>query len=609
MLENPVLLAGLFGLISAATLPLGALLGVNWRVGDRVMAFFLAFGAGALLAALAVELVGKALADDQVLSMTIGAIVGGAAFKILNLVVNRGGGYLRKPSTAINYWKAKANAREREALKGLDQVSVLNRLETQHIERLLPHLLVRDVPKGESLYRAGDPAETLFVIERGEVELRDPEQGRRGLLRLGPGEPVGSLSFLLGCRRGTEAAVTADARVLVVPRRVFFELIEEHPELREVLVERLKEEDVGGYLRDRLGLSREQAERWLVAAQTELRTTGSWRPPSDPRRNAADLAEALEGAGRTDFFKRLSSFDRGLVAERLIYKSAPAGHTFFRIGELGRRLYILRRGTVALIDPDDPAREPIRVEPGMVFGRFSFFALGTHIETAVATSDCDYLVLRRQDFDELLGQSESLRKALATYLSEGQILEQQPRDDGLDSARTAEWLGRAVTGVQHSRLFPSLAEMKGDLNGQGSASTAILLGAFLDAVPESLVLGSSLVSGGKLSVALLGSILISNLPEAFSSAAGMRGQGVANGRILTIWSSMAIATGLVAAFGALTMEGAPQHVYALLEGFAAGAILTMVAETMLPEAFVKGGGVVGPSTLFGFLVAVLLAGG
>jgi zinc transporter ZupT len=75
-------------------------------------------------------------------------------------------------------------------------------------------------------------------------------------------------------------------------------------------------------------------------------------------------------------------------------------------------------------------------------------------------------------------------------------------------------------------------------------------------------------------------------------------------RILAMWGTLMLMTGVGAAIGALVLEEAPDALFALIEGVAAGAMLTMVAETMLPEAFHKGGGVVGLSTLAGFLLAI-----
>jgi zinc transporter ZupT len=133
---------------------------------------------------------------------------------------------------------------------------------------------------------------------------------------------------------------------------------------------------------------------------------------------------------------------------------------------------------------------------------------------------------------------------------------------------------------------------------------AMYLGILLDGIPESFVIGANVLVTGGISLSLIGGLLLANLPEALSSAAAMKEQGMRVAKILTMWTSLMVITGIGAALGAAFLEGAPAPVFAVIEGLAAGAMLTMVAETMLPEAFHKGGGVVGLSTLAGFLAAV-----
>jgi CRP-like cAMP-binding protein len=609
--DNVLITAVLLGLLSAASLPLGALLGVYWRPGDRPMAFFLAFGGGALIAALAVELVAGAVEEGQVWAMAVGAIAGGLVFKGLNALVNTGGGYLRKPSTAIAYWKHKARKHFRATLSGLKRSKLLAVLPSAQLESLLPAVMVRELPEGTTVYRPGDPAENLYIIESGAVDLLDPEQNNRVLEHMGAKSLFGRLSFITGTPRATETVTTERSRLLILPRRAFLELIEEHPGLWEPLAQRLKDDEVLDFLRRRQGMSAEAVADWSARAVAQVRAEGRFEPPLAPRGLAApdqgQLADALRDAKRTRFFAELPDAEREVIAERLIVKTAPAGHTFFHIGEPGHRLYLLRRGRVAMLDPDDPSRRPIQIHPGEVFGRYSFFTDGEHTVAAVAAEDCEVLVLRRKDFDALLLERPQLRQALAGYLRGAGVADYLTRKQDIDTDRAAHWLDQAVQRVERGRLVPSLWELKRDVGGHSGAAVAILLGVLLDGVPEALVVGAG-ATGGAVSIALLGSIFVSNFPEALSSAAGMREQGFRTGRILTMWLGLMVMTGVIAGLGALTMTQAPPAAYAVIEGFAAGAMLTVVAETMLPEAYQRGGGIVGLSTLAGFLLAVLLSG-
>ena len=132
---------------------------------------------------------------------------------------------------------------------------------------------------------------------------------------------------------------------------------------------------------------------------------------------------------------------------------------------------------------------------------------------------------------------------------------------------------------------------------------AIWLGALLDGIPESLVLGASMLHAS-VSISLIAGIFLSNFPEALSSSAGMREQRHPLGKILWMWTSLMLVAGLGAFLGNLLFAEAPPYLFALIEGTAAGAMLTMVAETMLPEAYHKGGAITGMATLVGFLLAI-----
>jgi len=107
-----------------------------------------------------------------------------------------------------------------------------------------------------------------------------------------------------------------------------------------------------------------------------------------------------------------------------------------------------------------------------------------------------------------------------------------------------------------------------------------------------------------VSLSLIAGLFLANFPEAFSSSLGMREQGYSFNRILTMWSSLMIFTGIGAWLGSVFFVGVELTTFSLVEGLAAGAMLTVIAETMLPEAYYRGGSVTGISTLLGFLAAI-----
>ena len=142
---------------------------------------------------------------------------------------------------------------------------------------------------------------------------------------------------------------------------------------------------------------------------------------------------------------------------------------------------------------------------------------------------------------------------------------------------------------------------------QGGSGTALALGALLDGVPESIVIGTSLLAGGAVSVATVAAVFISNVPEGLSSAAGMRRSGRSAAYVFSLWAAIAVAGGLAALAGYTLLGGVAPAVLAAITALAAGAILTMIADTMIPEAFERTHLAIGLIILMGFLVSFTLS--
>jgi ZIP family zinc transporter len=136
---------------------------------------------------------------------------------------------------------------------------------------------------------------------------------------------------------------------------------------------------------------------------------------------------------------------------------------------------------------------------------------------------------------------------------------------------------------------------------------AIVLGIVLDGIPESLVLGLTIVSGGSVSAAFLVAVFLSNLPEAIAATAGLKQSGWSPSRVLGLWALVMAVSGLAAVVGYVALDSAAPDTIALVLAFAGGAILTMLADTMMPEAFQYGGPLVGIFTTFGFALAFTIS--
>jgi ZIP family zinc transporter len=142
--------------------------------------------------------------------------------------------------------------------------------------------------------------------------------------------------------------------------------------------------------------------------------------------------------------------------------------------------------------------------------------------------------------------------------------------------------------------------------GEGSG-LAIFLGTVLDAVPESIIIGSTIVTGGSVSASFLAAVFIANLPEAMSATYGLRKAGWPKRRLVLMWIAVTFLSAACAAAGYVVFDSFDSLQGGLLQAFAAGALLTMLADTMMPEAFEFSGKAVGILTSLGFGVALFIS--
>lgn len=141
----------------------------------------------------------------------------------------------------------------------------------------------------------------------------------------------------------------------------------------------------------------------------------------------------------------------------------------------------------------------------------------------------------------------------------------------------------------------------------GAAGATLALGAFLDGIPEQAVLGIGLAQGQGVSAALLVAIFASNLPEAVGSAADMKKSGRSARQVLGLWAVVAAACALATSGGYLAADAVSSTASALIDGFAAGALLTMLIDSMIPEAKDKAKDLAGLATVAGFALAAGLS--
>ncbi len=335
-----------------------------------------------------------------------------------------------------------------------------------------------------------------------------------------------------------------------------------------------------------------------------------------------DVQQLLAGLSKAQMLRSLPMEEVMDLVSHVVRTVVVKDEVIFEEGDPGDALYFILEGQVGVsrtgasgTGKTGSISSLATLGDGDVFGEIALFSQHPRTATARAVTDAELLRLPKASFDEILANSPKLQAAVGELV--GERLDALAESDVVKASDADQWREQALDrldrlgGVQLTDA--DIAHEIEEHGGHGGAAMAIWLGIALDAIPESLIIGILVVTAAAehtaMSMAFIVGVFLANLPEALSSSVTMKRSGAGTPKILLMWSSLVLSTAAGAAIGATIFPANPEGTLALVilfvEGLAGGAMLTMIAETMLPEAFEQGGGtIVGLSTLAGFLAAL-----
>ena len=332
-------------------------------------------------------------------------------------------------------------------------------------------------------------------------------------------------------------------------------------------------------------------------------------------RRAARRREILEHLSISELIRHLPLEAVEEMVTRVSERSFKAGKIIFQEGDDGDEVFFLETGSV-IISRD--SQEIARLSSGDVLGEIALVTGAARTATAIAAETTTAFSLSKREFDTWRSRYKKF-EAAATVLSASRLKELLARD-GYNS-NTNAWVDDVMNSSVETSFVPTKSQLKEVSEEHDGAPLAIWLGIMLDGIPESFVIGSALLVaistviaqagpdsvtlGSVIPYTLIAGLFLANFPEAMSSSIGMKKQGWGSTKILLMWLSLTVMTSIGAGAG-FWFGGILDHgVLVLVEGFAAGAMLTMIAAAMIPEAIHLGGrNSTGLATLVGFLSAV-----
>lgn len=317
-----------------------------------------------------------------------------------------------------------------------------------------------------------------------------------------------------------------------------------------------------------------------------------------------------------EFFKAIPLANLDVLVQKIRMIQFKSGKRLFAQGDRIRRLYVIEEGEADIFYNHELVKT---AQAGEFLGETAVLSNKPVEYEAVAHGRLKVFEITQNDIHILRDTCPEIKAIIEDESKHEWTLESKIKGDGTDSGISSkDWSDEAASHLHANIHTPSQKEINADAEKKDSAPLSIWLGIFLDGIPESFVIGagflillSSKLAMGAVSFVdvvpftLIAGLFLSNFPEAMSSSIGMKKMGWKPMKIFLLWFSLMLMTAVGAGFGYYYGAKIPNYLEIGVEGIASGAMLTMIAQTMIPEAVHIGGSrVTGLSTLAGFIAAV-----
>lgn len=354
----------------------------------------------------------------------------------------------------------------------------------------------------------------------------------------------------------------------------------------------------------------------LLSAHGGYLRKGAYVIAQHARNKTKRQADLMQSIGNSSFFSSMSPDMMQDLVKLLHPKFLVQDENLFSAGDASSELYIVRSGAITLTHSDGSSHT---VERGDLLGEVSFLAQQAHSTTAVAVhGPAELLVLHKTQYGAFSRMHPEFVSSVRELAAQ-RMLENKRHLDQAAVAKQA-WANLAIDAIRSGGSeVPTATDLNIMKEEHNNAGMAIWLGNLLDVIPESFVIGSVMLSivatktaagmtlgfWDVIPLTLVGALFLANFPEALSASVNMKQQGFSTGKIIFLWSALTVICAVGAAFGAYVGESIPHSAMIVVEGIAAGAMLTMIGSAMLPEAaHLSTPNMAGFSTLVGFVAAV-----